>query len=391
METTSARGPATAWTVALGPGTRLSGLDGLLRPLSAAVNPEVPVVFERLDDLAELLAMRAAPGRLILDADQLPSEDLGFVRRFLAAHPAWSLLLVGEDAGRRTARALLALARTAWLAWPPDLGQLEELVRAPAEMQSPAAVRAGARAPAVSAGAIPRLAEQLGTLAGLARELERACSALRTKGSVPEAEVEGLSLEVGRVRRFTQTLAWLSSPPRPASERVDLGELLEEKLAALTLRGRKSPRFLFRGVPGLRVRAEPEALSFALESVLLLARGCAPAGEVIRVQLAATTRPGGPAEIEIDFPAGALTGLALERLVEPFALEGRVPELSPSDLAAARSVVAALGGAFGLSAGAEGHALARISLPVLAQSPSGEPAAAVQAAGTPSSAEGPFA
>jgi hypothetical protein len=53
---------------------------------------------------------------LILEAGEVPSEDIGFVRRFLERNPLWRLAVVGEDPRDPRARALLALARARWLA-----------------------------------------------------------------------------------------------------------------------------------------------------------------------------------------------------------------------------------------------------------------------------------
>ena len=50
-----------------------------------------------LEDLAQLLLMRSESGRLLLDGDLVPGEDIGILRRFLEDRPGWSLHVVGEN------------------------------------------------------------------------------------------------------------------------------------------------------------------------------------------------------------------------------------------------------------------------------------------------------
>ena len=97
-------------------------------------------------DRFEMLALARPGATFLLNApygpddlwDHLPVEDLGFVRRFLAGASGWSVLLVGEDAGHRAARAALSLPRVRWLPWPPDLAQLDDIVAAPDDLDEAA-------------------------------------------------------------------------------------------------------------------------------------------------------------------------------------------------------------------------------------------------------------
>lgn len=126
-----------AWSVCLGPGSELEDLGPVLVHLSRTVNNGVDVRITTLADLAGLMAGFAGRGRLILQGDNFPDEDIGFVRRFLANNPHWNLVLVGKDAGTRPARVILGMDRTRWLAVPPDLDQMRELVRYPSVPEPP--------------------------------------------------------------------------------------------------------------------------------------------------------------------------------------------------------------------------------------------------------------
>lgn len=369
------RSQPVAWTVLLGPGARLAGLDALARAVSGRVHAGLSVSIEEVADLAELLAPRRAAGRLVLDGDLLPEEDLGFVRRFLAAHPRWSLLLVGADAGRRTARTVLSWARTGWLAWPPDLDQLEALVRAPQELLPRAAAPAEVRSEAPRA-ADPRLGEQLLELSELARGCERDMRELREAAGGEDDRLTRVSSRMGRLRREARALSYLTAPPRAGDTPVDLGALLEDELAELTLRDRTAARFLYRGDEGLEVRADREALTFALESLLLLARGACGPEDVVRVQLSAPEADGGPAEIGVDFPRGRLADVSLEHLDQPGALLDLVPELGASDLASTRAVLEAHGATLDLASGPDGAIEASLRLPARARPRAGASVAA---------------
>src|SRR6185295_2627166 len=108
-------------TLLFGPGERLTDL----RILVEASAPGASV--RQLADLDELAERRSDEGVLLVDADILPAEDVGYLRRFLAREEEIQLTLVGEDSSRRVARTLLRLPRVQWLGWPPDIEDLRQL------------------------------------------------------------------------------------------------------------------------------------------------------------------------------------------------------------------------------------------------------------------------
>jgi hypothetical protein len=127
-------------TLLFGPGERLNHL----RILVQASAPTAPA--RQLEDLDELGEERSDEGILLIDADVLPSEDVGYLRRFLARQPQFQLTLVGEDSSRRVARSLLRLPRVQWLGWPPDLDDVRHLVD-PSGAATPSAARTQERPP----------------------------------------------------------------------------------------------------------------------------------------------------------------------------------------------------------------------------------------------------
>jgi hypothetical protein len=345
-------GGRAAFGVVLGPGPRLAEIETLARAASAQVNSGLAVAFERIADLAELLAPRGSRGRLVLDLDHLPLEDLGFVRRFLSTARGWSLLLVGEDAGHRAARAALALERTRFLPWPPDIAQLMELAAAPADLRpQPRPQAAPASGAPSQAGP---LAAHLSELADLAERAQ--LSVAGVGGAESEAPPE-----LARVTRLARALSFAAAPPVLSRAELELGPVVEDLLAALTLRGKKAPRFLYRGARGIRVRAARGPLASALESALLLARSCAGAGEIVRVQLG-FSEEARAAEISVEFPAGPLAGADP---TEPLSGAAGIAlaEVGPGDFAAARAVVRGLGGSLDLAFPEAALAKLRIALP----------------------------
>jgi len=210
----------------------------------------------RLADLEELLAVRTLTGLLILEAARVPLEDIGFVRRFLERHPGRAAVVLGGE--REEARALLALPRTSWLAWPPDLEALRALL-----LPAPAAA-----APRPSEGARPA----------------------RSRG--PEASV-----------------------PNGAH---DLRALLEELLAAAVVLG-GGARFHLRSGAACPVHEDRQALREGLEGLLVLARACAGDEGLVR---AALDPAEGGVRIGLDFPRAALAGKDLPGLLGPEASGG---------------------------------------------------------------------
>lgn len=230
-------------------------------------------------DLEELLAQRPVEGLLILESGRVPGEDIGFVRRFLERHPGWRLLVLGET--KQESRALLALARAHWLAWPPDLEELGALLQAPVASPAPP--------PA-------------------ARE-ERATP--RKSGRRPGAPATGLN------------------------GGVDVGALVEELLAGAALQGESVPRFQFRPGEPCLVHLERVALLEGLGGLVELARLCAAPDGLVRAGLEPAT---GGVRLTLDFPLGPLSEKDVPGLLEG-SIEGLDPELSEGLRAAHEGVV----------------------------------------------------
>lgn len=122
------RPPIPHWTVLVGPGPRLALLEPLLRAL---VTAETPAAVRRLADVEGLLERLSGHGRVVLDADRLPTEDVGILRRFLARRPRWVLVLTGDDPASPAARRFAGHPRVRWTPWPVDVAELPRLVAAP--------------------------------------------------------------------------------------------------------------------------------------------------------------------------------------------------------------------------------------------------------------------
>jgi hypothetical protein len=116
------------WTLALGPGARTAGLAPLLGALRGASETPRLVVLE---DLAQLFDRMDPEGRLLLDAELLPREDLGLLRRFLERLPGWRIWLVGDDPRAGAAATLCGERRARWLPWPLDVEFLPRLLEPP--------------------------------------------------------------------------------------------------------------------------------------------------------------------------------------------------------------------------------------------------------------------
>ncbi|MBL8863344.1 MAG: hypothetical protein JNK02_15220 [Planctomycetes bacterium] len=125
--------------VLVGPGPRAAGLARLLAALGAPSEFGV----RAFDDCAQIPTDEGRAELLLLDADATPLEDVGYVRRYLAARAEVELVLVGAESRSRTARAL---GSRRFLVWPPDVDELAGLVRDAG--RAPAAARASASSPA---------------------------------------------------------------------------------------------------------------------------------------------------------------------------------------------------------------------------------------------------
>ncbi|MCY2961671.1 MAG: hypothetical protein NTY35_16040 [Planctomycetota bacterium] len=145
------RDPRAANGVLLvGPGPRALDLAAVLSALGAGRGVET----HAFGDLAELALEPGRSGLLLLDVDAAPTEDVGYVRRFLAAHPGIQLVLLGSDPRSRTARIL---GTRPFSHWPPDVEELAAFVAAARQPAQPSAAEASGRGagPQVS----PRAAE----------------------------------------------------------------------------------------------------------------------------------------------------------------------------------------------------------------------------------------
>ncbi len=138
--------------IVLGPGKRLEVVGAALRglePLGStrdrkdragghAGSARASLVVG-LRDLTELSDPPHAEGRLVLDADELLSDEIDLAARFLKRHPRWHLALLGADRCSTAAQSLLGGGRVAWLEWPPDL----ECIRALLDPLPPSAGESG--------------------------------------------------------------------------------------------------------------------------------------------------------------------------------------------------------------------------------------------------------
>lgn len=104
-------------SIVVGPGERLSLFATVVRALGRAD-------VAQAGDVEELSGSSDAQGLLVLDAEEIAAEDLGYVRRFLDRRSSFRLMVVGDDPSTRVARGLLARRGASWLAWPPDLDDL---------------------------------------------------------------------------------------------------------------------------------------------------------------------------------------------------------------------------------------------------------------------------
>lgn len=321
-------------SILLGPGARSELLAALLRALGEAR----PVV---LRDLEELLLPRGGAGRLLLDGDELPPGDIGFVTRFLERHPSWELVLFGVDPSRPAVRALLATDRAGRLPWPPDVDQL-------ARLHGPPAV-----APPPSASAPGR------------REAERAALALAAlrgaldRGEDPLPSLESLERALDELR---------GAPPRDPARRpdpdlFDLHEALEELLAETALGGR--PRFRYRSEGDLHLAAPRAAVREALEQILWIAARCAGEGSVVEVRAEGAAEPERPVTVTLDFESGPLGGVDERTALSRDVLAERVsPEAAERGARAAR-LLKDLGARLWASQGRAGRLRIELLLPRL--------------------------
>ena len=388
-----------------GPGERLTDLMHIV----AAASPRASV--RQIGDLDELSERIAGEGVLLIDADVLPAEDVGYLRRFLARHEGFAMTLVGEDSSRRVARTLLRRPRARWMHWPPDLDDVRGLapvtrselraVPAPAPAPAPAMAAAAAAparrevvplpvrdeleeiesildmdddvpegigpgedepAPAVAsvhpAAAPPAppgyFRDQVADLADIAQRIEGGLATARTAGSIPGTQGDALEGDVARLVQFTRTLSYLSAPPARGDQVFDLSELIDTLVDALPRKGPQSPRWLVRSNGPLRVRSDREILLQAFDALLFVAEKCSSRGEIVRVQATVVEGSEPPrVRVAIEFPQGKLAGVDPARVIEPYGLRRILPDLGPNALSAAAGILAGQGGRLELRPGRE--------------------------------------
>jgi len=236
----------------MGPGDLFADLPAVLEALSRRPDGASAGSIRALEDLDLLLEPPPHGGLLLLDADGLPAEDIGLVRRFLRRYRGWNLVLCGQDPRHHTVRALSVESRIRWLSWPPDLDQLRQLAR----YESP--------------------------------EPGNGALADRPKAPVP----------------ITST--WT----------VDLGELVEERLATAALAGDDAPRFTYQSTGDLQLGHAAEDLSRLVDSLLSVAGGCTRDGAVVSVRAETAAPPADGATLSVEFPPGPLSGLESLDLAE---------------------------------------------------------------------------
>ena len=249
--------------IVIGPGERLEELAAALGGLLARA-PGPGARMMALEDLAQLLLLRSSAGRLLLDAERVPAEDVGILRRFLEDRSGWTLHVVAEDGGEPS--PLLALPGAELLAWEPDLAALRAL--------------AGAPRPAAAPAARP---------SSTAREPE------------PKTAV---------------------SAPKPARKggaaRVDLSALLDDLIVARAL-AEGGADYRFEPPNELLVFAGREDVDLVLTGGLALAEACAGATGQVEVR----ARPDGErALVEVAFPPGELTDGDLPTLLDDGVVDG---------------------------------------------------------------------
>ena len=317
---------ASGQSLLVGPGERLEELGAVLGALASVHFKGDAAAAEGLADLADLMEGRSGPGTLLLESEQVPTEDIGFVRRFLERHPDWQLVLVGEDSGDGKAQRLLSFQGTRWITWPPDLEQVKALLRA--------RPREGETAP-------------------------RPAPAAHNPELVPRAKPPAPGEPEPRREPVAQ-----AAPPSPhPTETVDIGALLEEVLAGRAVAGDAAPRYLYQSEVELPVQVERGRLVEAVEGLLTLAEACCDAGQVIGVH-SEREEASDQALVAIDFPPGPLTDGDLPVIFRgEFRGEAELEEAVARARGARRELID-LGGDADLAMGKPGRLSLNLTLPL---------------------------
>ncbi|MDA0947989.1 MAG: hypothetical protein O2799_05690, partial [Planctomycetota bacterium] len=191
--------------------------------------------------------------------------------------------------------------------------------------------------------------DQVADLADMAQRLDLGLRrTLEASGhEETDAALESLSHDVLRLGQFTRTLGYLAAPPGANGATLDLSGLAADFLSTLASEDEAGPRFLFRGEPETRVRADKGLLVLVLDALLTVTSLAAGHAGEVRV---AVERETDQAKASIQFPAGPLEDLEPVRWMEPYALHRRLPGVGPNAVAAAASILAGQGGGLELSA-----------------------------------------
>ena len=308
-----------------------------------------------LADLEELLVpgerVFAAAGILLLDTADVPTEDHGFVRRFLERHAGWRMVLLGQEAEDLNRSALARFPRTRGLVWPPDLEQLGELLdpsgtwnspgtsgppeppRAPAPEAAPEPVSEPSfdLSPTARPSALKSIADATAAIVRGRREAPandplapsppepapQPVHAHSAPDPLPDSAPDPLgeratalagSVPIGAVELSgTNGSAQSETPSTPTV--LELGKLLEELLANLALRGDTAPRYLFRCDQRLPLERPRTPLAEGLEACSCSPRRCAGKSGIVSVHAEPynAARPNSDtARIRLEFPTGEL-------------------------------------------------------------------------------------
>lgn len=237
---------------------------------------------------------------------------------------------------------------------PLDAEELEALQGSPLEPFEPPPPATEAPTPepvsTLPLAALPAwYRDQVADLADMAQRLDLGLRRTLEAGGMEEtdAALESLSHDVLRLGQFTRTLGYLAAPPGANGATLDLSGLAADFLSTLASEDEAGPRFLFRGEPETRVRADKGLLVLVLDALLTVTSLVAGQGGEVRV---AVERGEDQAHLTIQFPAGVLTDLEPARWMEPYALHRRLPGVGPNAVAAAASILAGQGGGLELVA-----------------------------------------
>jgi hypothetical protein len=299
-------------------------------------------LFGSLPDIAELLAHDVGAGRLVLSDRAVPLEDIGILRRFLAAGSGRELVVL-VDEGERTADSFFVLPRTR--VFPRPLGRelTSYLASAPEGLEARSATDQDERGDRLTLS-WQVLRERLADRHDLAPLLGRL-----------EAELAHASQE---------------STDSP-EELIDLGTLAEELLAGISLERDRRMRFLFRPEGELSMRASRSDLELCLRHLFDLVGQCSSPDSVIRVRITSTSGievdPDAPIDATIEFPDAPLGDLPMGAELEPDTIARHFgPEVSAS-LRILKSTAASLGATLDSLPTRPGRRRVRLRLPRLAE------------------------